>query len=153
MMSASLHSGRRLARSRANVLALMTDAGGTLADREAAALAEIVAPGHGRRRDVVGFGGDGPVAALVDLRTGGGRSVGQRKADLRIDRIVGATALAAKTGAGQKLARPVVAERLRHPRRALDRQRLCGAEVSRRAAGDAERMQEALRHLIGGLAG
>ena len=64
------------------------------------------------------LGGMLAAAPLVHLRIGIGRRVGERETDLRIDRVVRAAALAAKSGAGQKLARSVVAERLRHPRRA-----------------------------------
>src|SRR5205814_10180029 len=152
-MRATFHAGRRLAWPGSNVLALVPDAAGTLADREAAAFAEIVAPGQRRPKRVVRLGGLRTVAALVHLGGGEGRRVRERKADLRINGVVHPSGLAAKSSAGEKLARPIVAKRMRHGGRALDRQRLHRAQTSRHAADDAQCAEEAERDLTGGPAG
>src|SRR6187399_3041166 len=145
---ATLHAGKRLARSRSNVLALVPDTGGTLADRETAAFAEIVSPGQRRPERIVRLGALRTVAAPVQLGGGEGRRVRERKADLRIDGVVHPSGLAAESSAGEKLARPIVAKRMRHGGRALDRQRFHRAQISRHAADDAQRPKEAKRDLI-----
>src|SRR6185369_16783804 len=104
------HAGQRFARSGPDVLALVPDAGGTLANRKAAALAEIVTPRKRWPKRIVRLGGLRTAAALVHLGGGEGRRVGEREADLRIDGVVHPSGLAAKSGAGEKLARSVIAK-------------------------------------------
>ena len=84
-----------------------------MADREAAAFAEIVAPGNvcGLNGQHIGRIGDaGAWAAPIPLAAREGGRVGQWKADLRVDRVVPPPALAAEAGAGLDLAGRVIAE-------------------------------------------
>ncbi len=126
-----------------DVLALVADAGGALADRKAAALAEVIAPRPHLRAGVVCVGGR-TLTPLIHFGAGEGGRIRKRKADLRIDRVVDAAALVVEAGAGQQLAGPVIAEAVRHALRPLDRQRPCRAKAARHAAGHAKRAQEAL---------
>src|SRR5215468_10134732 len=73
--------------TRPDVLSLMAKTAGALADVEAAVLAEIVAPGIGAASEF------GLVAPCELLRTDRDGHAHQRKADLRIGRIVGAAGL------------------------------------------------------------
>src|SRR5262245_47859318 len=96
----------RLAGRRADILALMADAARTLADGEAAPLAEVIAP----RVDVRIVATDRLAAAPVDLRGRMRRRVRKREADVGIDRVVQAAAEAARAAPRHQPARAVIVE-------------------------------------------
>src|SRR5581483_11052970 len=139
VLLATFGAGCGAARRGPDVLALMADAGRALADRKAAPLAEIVAPGVGDVRAVVDARHARAFAVLEHLGVGVGGKIGKRKANLRIDGVVDAAALAAEAGAGENLARSVVAEGLGDAGGPLDPRRLRGGAAMRRSADHAQR--------------
>ena len=131
------------ARAGADVLALMAETGGALADLETARLAEIVLPGISAVALV------GPALAQ-GLRADEGRSLFQRKADLRIGGEVGVAAPFARAAVGDDVAARVIGEVGRGCGRPLgDVGRDIPARPRRLAAGDAQRFQETLGDRIG----
>ena len=134
--------------ARTNVLALVSEAAGALADVEAAGLAEIVPPQIAAGR-LLRFG-----APCVGLRADKGRRFLDRKADLRIGGPVDMAALLARTAAGEDVAARTVGEFGRNRRRPFGE---IGRNVPSRprgqAAGNAQRFQETLGDRIGFAAG
>ena len=88
----------------ADVLALMAETAGALADLETARFAEIVLPG------IAAAGCVGPVALAEGLRADEGRGLLQRKADLRIGGEVGAAASLARAAVGDDVAARAIGE-------------------------------------------
>src|SRR5580700_10365018 len=121
------------AKARPDILALVAEPGGTLADVIIAVLAKIIAPRIGvilrlvgEQRLVVDPAAIGRIlvaSAEPDtpceiaiapiherLRVGVSGPLRHGKADFRIDGGIGAAAMAARTGAGQDVARRVIGE-------------------------------------------
>ena len=129
----SLSAVRRAGR-RADVLALMAEAGGALADLETAGLAEIVLPGIDVLRRRLGL-----CRLREGLRADEGRGLLQRKTDLRIGGEVGAAAAPAKAAVGDDVAAGAIGEIGRSCRRPFgDLGRNVVARPRRLAAGDAQ---------------
>jgi hypothetical protein len=87
----------------ADVLALVSEAGGTLPNLEAAGFAKIVPP----RIDAAACLG---LFAAERLRADRGRGFLERKTDLRIGRKIGASATPAHAAAGDDVAARVIGE-------------------------------------------
>src|ERR1700738_3252204 len=134
---------RRGTGSRADILSLVAKTAGALSDAETAGFAEIILPGI-EAGQLVGL------ALPERLRTGEGRGLFQRKADLRIGSEVDAAGLFAKTAVGDDVAARAIAEIGRPRRRPLGD---LGGNIRSRprgqAAGDAQRSEEALGDRVG----
>src|SRR6185503_15506815 len=100
----------RRARRGADVLALMSEAGGALPDLEAAGFAKIVPP----RIDAAARLG---ILPAEGLRADGGRGLLERKTDLRIGCEIGASAAPAHAAPGDDVAARIIGEVGRNRRR------------------------------------
>src|SRR6266498_1164041 len=164
-----------LARRWTDVLALVAETAWALSDIEVAMLAEIIPPGIGVvvgggfiqhehlsvdtaaiRLDPVkesrtGASGRVAVAPIHErLGIGEGGRIGERETDVGIDGVIGDPAFAPEAGAGKYLPGSVIGENGRLRGGPLDRIRCDRLRLRpRRAAGDAERLEEANRDFIG----
>src|SRR5829696_7661692 len=142
-MAAAFAVAVRRAGRGADILALMPEAGGALPDLEAAGFAEIVPPRIDAAARFRIFPSEG-------LRADGGRGSLERKTDLRIGGVVGASAAPAHAAAGDDVAARIIGEVGRSRRRTSgDLGRNVVARPRRLSAGDAQGLQKTLGNGIG----